>query len=369
MQRVNRIMTPKKPIVGVDLGSTSIKLVKIKKSGSGAMIEGVVLHPLNPAALPADENEKREVLIRELKNAAFGLKLKSTLSSLGVAGSSVIVREAKLPALPPAELARTLAFEAEPFIPYDIREVNLDYHVLREVSEEGQQKYEVILVAAKKDLLDSRLSMAVAAGLKPVIVDVNAFALVNLIDYIPSAKEETVAVANIGATITNLAIIEKGSPRVVRDVAVAGNAFTRALQNALNVDEATAEKLKCETGLILSEEQKEKLNAAGETQKVQVSNTLYMVASDLISEIHRSTEFYMAHGQDRTLHRIYLTGGGAILKDLAAFATAQLKVPVEVLNPLQVLQVSSLSIPTEMGPALSIACGLGLRGWNDWIKQ
>lgn len=367
--KIMAFAAPPKPVLAVDMGTSAIKLIQLKKSQSGEVEIAVLHHFPLPPGMPADELEKVNFLGREYKHMLNSLKLKNPQAALSVSGSSVIVREAKLPALTPEEMERTLAFEAEPFIPYDIKEVNLDYHIIGETTEDGQQKCEVILIAAKKDLIESRLNAITAGGGRPIIVDVDAFALTNFMQQIPSTKDETVVVANIGASVTNLAIIERGTPKVVRDVAIGGNSFTQALQNTLNLDPESSEKSKRETGIIYEEEEKERLQAAGETQKLEISQTLGTVASDLVTEINKSIEFYLTHGAERSVQKIFLTGGGALLKNLSAYASTHLRLPAEILNPLDYMKPArTLAVNPQLGPAFTVACGLAMRNWNDWKK-
>lgn len=360
---------PKYSIVGIDVGSSAIKIAGIKKNGTQTELEYAAYRAFNTQALPLDELEKQAFLAGEIKFCLQAIPKKKFLGATSIAGSSVIVREAKLPALPSQELEKTLSFEAEPFIPFDVREVTLDYHVIGEVSEEGQNKYESILIAAKKDLIESRLAVLAGSGIAPAIVDVDAFAVSNLLKLVPSSAEETSVVVNIGNTITNMVILEKGTPRLVRDVAVAGNTFSKALQNNLNIDAGATEQAKKETGIILDEGEIQKIVQEGAQQKLEISKVLINVATDLLAEVHKSTDFYLTHGVDRTIHKIYLSGGGALLRNLAPFAKTQMNIPTEVLNPFDYISLpAKSSINIALGPMFSIACGLALRQWEDWIK-
>lgn len=370
LRRLKSLTSPAGSIFAIDIGTSAIKIVSLKKFGATPVIGTIDLLEFNPHEIPVDEEQKRQYLSHILKSRLELLKIKNAFSAVSVSGSSVIVREARLPALPAHELRRTLAFEAEPFVPFDIKEVSLDYHILGEIMDEGQKKYETVLIAAKKDLIESRLAVLTGAGTKPAIVDVDALALVNLFSLLPTAAQETAVLCNIGSTVTNLVVIEKGLPRVVRDVVLAGNAFTRALQNGMNLDPAAAEKAKRETG-ILSEEERAKLESAGDqSQNLQVSQILTNVATDLAGEVTKSTEFFLTHGTERTIQKIYLTGAGALLKNLTAVFSGILKIPVEILNPLSLMTLPSNSwVKAEQGPAFSVACGLALRRWNDWENR
>ncbi|MBI2070001.1 MAG: type IV pilus assembly protein PilM [Elusimicrobia bacterium] len=367
--KLSSLAAPKETIVAIDIGSSGIKMAGIKKGSSPPKLESLTHRAFNLKDIPIEEAARQDFLVREIKTGLGSLGVKNPLAATSISGSSVIVREAKLPSLPADQLEKTLSFEAEPFIPFDIREVTLDYYIIGSVVDEGQNKYETILVAAKKDLIESRLSIFTASGARPVVVDIDAFAVASLLDLIPAAAQETVVVVNVGATITNLAIVEKGVPRVVRDVAIAGGAFTRALDNAFSIGAEEAEKFKKASGIMLDETEKANLqNQEGGPQKLQAADVLAGVASDLFAEINKSTDFYMTHGVDRTISRLYITGGGAMLKNLVPFAASQLKTQVELLNPFDLLGAPGSGIGLESGPMFAVACGLAMRRWNDWVK-
>ncbi|MEK6544665.1 MAG: pilus assembly protein PilM, partial [Elusimicrobiota bacterium] len=206
-------LSPQLPLVAIDIGMSSFKFVRLKKNKNKTEkpeLETVHLQA-HPTGLAEEEPERSSQLTATCKQALTALKIKNSPIVVSVSGSSVIVREAKLPALAAEELAKSLAFEAEPFIPYDIKEVNLDYSITGKTQEDNQNKYEVILIAAKKDLIENRLSLVAASG-RPIIVDVDAFALANFATLLPDIDKETILIVNIGASISNLIVIERGTP-------------------------------------------------------------------------------------------------------------------------------------------------------------
>ena len=159
-----------------------------------------------------------------------------------VSGNAVIVRYVKFPKMSPSELEKTIQFEAEPYIPFDIRDVNISTHILGDVTEEGQPKMETVLVAAKKELLQERLDILQGAGFKVGIIDVDSFCIENAYEVNrEKEKTETVMLINIGATTSNINILENGTSKVVRDLFVAGDNFTKAIQRSLRIEFQEAE--------------------------------------------------------------------------------------------------------------------------------
>jgi type IV pilus assembly protein PilM len=356
-----------KEILAVDIGAYAVKTALIIEEGGGLVLKawGYLELPNKPEVTP---EEKKTAAINKLRGWMIekGIKIKETATALS--GNSVIVRYVKFPRLTKSELSSTLATEAEPFIPFDINEVHLGFHILNEIVEDGQKKMETILVAVKKDLVSSRLEILQAAGLIPTIIDIDSFALENVFDKLRDAKSETGATLylNLGHMVTNLSIIENGVTRVVRDVFVSGNTLTKVVMKALQVDYAKAEELKKANGIIVDPAEKEKALAAGNREALAVSQAVATVAKDLVGEVHRSVDFYLSQGPERSIGRIVLSGGTAKLKGLSKHLSGELKVPVSVLDPFAFLK-GTADLPAEHDPAFGVAMGLALRRNKDWL--
>ena len=157
----------------------------------------------------------------------------------------MIVRYVKMAKMSKEELGKSLKFEAEPYIPFNIEDVSLGFHVIGDVVEDGQVQMDTVIVAAKKESVDVRVDILSAAGLQAAILDVDAFALENAFQSTnPISSMENVMFVNIGANFTNMSILEKGVRRVVRDVSIAGGTYTKAIQNQLQCDFKIAEQKK-----------------------------------------------------------------------------------------------------------------------------
>ncbi|UPT76173.1 MAG: type IV pilus assembly protein PilM [Elusimicrobiota bacterium] len=294
------------------------------------------------------------------------MKVKEVATALS--GNSVIVRYVKFPRLTKNELMSTLATEAEPFIPFDINEVQLGFHILAEIVEDGQKKMETVLVAAKRDLVSARLEILQGAGLSPTIMDVDSFALENVHE--KAAKDGAQGAGatlylNIGHMVTNLSIVENGVTRVVRDMFISGNTMTKAIMKAFQCDAAKAEELKHSRGIFVDPAEKEKALADGDRDGLGVSQAVGQVARDLVAEVHRSVDFYLSQGPDRSIGRIMLAGGTARLKNLDKHLAQELKVPVAVLDPFAFAKGGDV-VPEGVAPALGVAAGLALRQNRDW---
>ena len=355
-----------KDVIGIDVGSYAVKIVLFSLEAGGYQLKAWGHLPMGSKA-DAGPDEKKIAVVNALR-AFFiekGVKVKDVATALS--GNAVIVRYVKFPRLTKIELQSTLATEAEPFIPFDINEVQLGFHILSEIVEDGQKKMETVLVAAKRELVVSRLEILQGAGLTPAIIDVDSFALENVHEKLRDGKEGPGATLylNIGHMVTNLSIVENGVTRVVRDMFISGNTMTKAIMKAFQCDAAKAEELKHSRGVFVDPAEKEKALADGDRDGLGVSQAVGQVARDLVAEVHRSVDFYLSQGPDRSIGRIMLAGGSARLKNLDKHLAQELKVPVSVLNPFAFAKGGDV-VPEALTSAFGVAAGLALRQNRDW---
>lgn len=353
-------------VVGVDIGTFSIKILHLKKEGTAWAIKAWGYAPIDAKA-DASPDEKKQQTINRLRALLIEKGVQVKHAATAISGNAVIVRYVKFPKLTKDELRATLATEAEPFIPFDINDVQLGFHILGDLVEEGQKKMETVLVAAKKDLVQTRVEVLEAVGLKPTVIDVDSFSLETVHEAIGGdEKAGSTLYLNIGHMVTNLSILDGGVTRVVRDVFIAGNTFTKAIAKALQYDPAKAEEAKKSFGLLIDAEEKEKALAEGNRDALGVSQAVSGVLKDLVAELHRSVDFYLSQGPERSIGRIVLVGGSARMKNLAKALSLELKVPVTVMNPLAFVPRLPDGFPPDLLPALGVVAGLALRRNRDW---
>src|SRR5882672_2929575 len=241
----------KQELIGVDIGTYTIKLVCLKKTGSQwTLVRWGIIPYAEDIPLDTPLIDRRSQAVMALQNYLRTADFPTKKAVSSVSGNAVIVRYVKMAKTTASELAKSIKFEAEPYIPFNIEEVNLSFSILGETSENDQTQMDTVLVAAKKDSVDLRVELLREAGLQPVILDVDAFALENAYESVyPSAQTETVLFMNIGASFTNMSIVERGVSRVVRDVFISGNTLTKAIQQQFQCDVKTAEQKKIVYGL------------------------------------------------------------------------------------------------------------------------
>jgi type IV pilus assembly protein PilM len=358
-----------KDAFAADLGSTAIKVVHLKPSGNKYTLLKWGVIPYTESGSEISPQDRKNLSTARLGEFLAKEKLVTKNVVTSVAGNQVIVRYVKFPKLSREELNKTIQFEAEPYIPFDIKEVDLSFHILGEVTEEGQKKMETILVAAKKDIIQGRLETLNELNLRPVVIDLDAFALVNAYEISSDpANPETVLLINIGANVTNMAIVENQIPRVVRDVFISGSSFNKAIQRNMSCDVKTAEDMKLRYGLLVTVEEKEKTLAENQKEALQVSTAMTPIARDLLAEVHRSIDFYISQNPERSIARILLSGGSANLKNLDKYFSQELKISVELFNPLKNVEGGE-SVPPNIACQLAVAVGLATRKEADISKK
>ena len=360
-------MFPPKEIIGIDIGNYAVKIVCFTEEKKQIKLKewGHIPLAIRPDLPP---EEKKAIIAQEIKNYIKKKGIQATNAAVAISGNAVIVRYVKLPKLTKKELALTLNVEAEPFIPFDIKDVNLTYYILNDVMEEGQPKMETVLVAAKKDAVRDKIDILSDAGLDPLVIDVDSFALETLYERLsPQTDNNAVLILNIGHKVTNLSIISQGMTRVVRDIFIAGATFEKAVQKILKAEGTGSggDAIKRSKGLLVTDEEKEAAIADFDKESIAVSKAAAGVLKDLHTEVSRSIDFYLSQGMEHSISKILLSGGVANLGNISKFMTAEFKVPVEIADPFAFLP-DHASIPKDVLPSLAVAAGLALRKLKDW---
>jgi type IV pilus assembly protein PilM len=343
-------------LVGLDIGSSSVKAVELVRKGKNKEFE---LTHLGVAPLPSEAIVQGAFLnsaaiVDAIREAVEKAKIKTKQAAAAVSGHSVIVKKVSLPAMTRDELDEQIRWEAEQYIPFDVNEVNLDFQILDDIGGEGQM--DVLLVAAKKDLIDDYVQVISEAGLQPAVIDVAAFAVENCYEAnYDNRPGEVTALINIGAQVVNINVLAGGIPTFTRDITTAGNQYTEEIQKALSVSFEEAERIKL--GGRPGENSQEVVPQ-------EVEQAMRAVTETVIGEISRSLDFYAATTADSRIQRVLLAGGSAKVSGLKAAFEERTGHQVELLNPLNRMIPSSKFEPEyleEMAPALGVGVGLALR--------
>jgi type IV pilus assembly protein PilM len=343
-----------KSIVGLDIGSSCVKAVEVVPRGDGFDLVHLGIAPLPHDAIVEGAFLNSGAIVDAIREALERSGTKAKNAAAAVSGHSVIVKKISVPAMTVEELEESIRWEAEQYIPFDVNEVNLDFEILQHG--DAERPMEVLLVAAKRDLIDDYVNLISEAGLAPSVIDVAGFAVENAFEAnYDASPEEVVAVVNIGAQTTNINVVAGGVPAFTRDVAAGGNQYTAEIQRALSISFDEAERIK------IGEP------SARESQDVvpqEVEQAMRSVTNNLVAEIARSLDFFAATAADTRIQRVVLAGGSSRVPGIDAVFRERTGLEIETLNPLQKMMPSSRfdsEYLAQVGPSLGVGVGLALR--------
>ena len=340
-------------LVGLDIGSSSIKAVELKSTKAGYELVSFGMEALAPDTVVDGAIMDAPQVANAISKIFDAQRIKTKNVATSVSGHSVIVKRVPLPLMTEDELYDRIPSEASQHIPFDIADVNLSYQLL----ESMDSQMDVLLVAVKKDKILNHTNVLAQAGKTPVVVDIDAFGLQNCfeINYEPDAGQ-TVALLNIGASVMNINIVRGGVPLFTRDVSVGGNQYTDALQKELDLSFEDAERLK----------RGDSLPSVTDEQKQQI---LRSVSDILTLEIQKTFDFFRASAAGEHIEKILVAGGSSKVPGLLEALRQEFSMPVEILNPFQKISppASGLGMDLIEGNAgqLAVAVGLALRSFEE----
>ena len=346
-----------KDLVGLDIGDSSIKVAAVKEAGRrGWEVQSFAVESLPQEAIVDGSIMDAGLVVDTIRRIWDQSRITTKRVATALSGSSVIIRRIPLPSMSEQELSAQIRWEAEQYIPFNIQEVSLDYHVLEGSSLAGEGNMDVILVAARKEKIEDYISVIRQAGLEPVVVDVGAFAALNCLEanYADEAPGAA-AVIDIGASVTSISVLQNGTSVFWRDISVGGNQYTDTIQRELG----------------LSRDQAEAAKRGEPVEGVpgdEVGAIIESVNADLCHEIQRTVDFVKAvAANDAALDAIYLTGGGARLSGLDATLAERFGAKVEGLDPFREIRLPDKLEDDlgDVGPDAAVAVGLGLRKVGD----
>ena len=350
-------MAKGKNLLGLDIGASSIKLCVLKETK-----KGLFLQTFDQIELPAETIVEGAVmnsgaLVDSIKELTSRNKVKQNECALAVSGYSVIIKKITLPLMTREELDESIQWEAEQYIPFDINDVYLDVEMLASRAAQGQM--DVLLVAAKKEIVNDYTSVAREAGLDPVVMDVQACSLQNMFEVnYGTAPGETVVIIDVGASVTNINVLTEGMTTFTRDISMAGNLFTEEIQKQLGITYEEAEAYKRgdpeNTDAVVPQE---------------VERVCEQVADAIAGEVQRSLDFYAATSADSIFSKIYLGGGSARIPALGQMISRACGVPVELVDAFRNIQYENKTYTSEyiemVASSAGVAVGLALRKNNE----
>lgn len=345
-----------KNLLGLDLGSSSIKVVELKDlgKGKGYHLKAFGMEPLPAEAIVGGTIMDSGAVIDGIQKVLRDNNIKNTNVAVSIDGSAVIIKRITLTAMSEAEISEAINWEAQQYIPFDIEEVKIDYHVL-DIDPGGSVN--VLLVALRRDVLNDMTSIMGQAGVIPTVLDVDSFCLQNSyeINY-PISGSEVTALVNIGAGITNISILKGANPLFWRDIQVGGKNYTDALQRELNLSYVNAEELKKGSAV----------EGVPFEKAVPVINS---VTEEVGNELKKTVDFFKVTTNENAIHKIILAGGGTKIINLDKYISQIFGIPVEIMNPFRNIQIDDktfdIDLINRVAPSCAVAVGLALRKMGD----
>jgi type IV pilus assembly protein PilM len=340
--------------IGLDIGSNSIKAVQLRETGKGLQLLSFGIEPLPAQTIVDGSIMNQAAVVEAIRTLRNLLRFRGKDVATAVSGHSVIVKKIKMPEMTREELDEHIPWEAEHHIPFPKDEVEMDHQVLGKAA--GQM--EVVLVAAKKEVIADYTMAIREAKLQPSVLDVTAFTIQNAFEVNYSLEpQEAVALINIGATMATINILGNGTSAFTRDVAGGGNDFTEEIQKRLNVSQEEAEAWKLGG------------TSEGEVVPHEVEGVMEEMADGMAGKLQRSLDFFLSSTADAKLAKIYLCGGTAKIPALQRALEQKSHTPVEILDPFRRIIVDEKRFDPaflqQHASEATVAVGLALRHMGD----
>jgi type IV pilus assembly protein PilM len=344
----------KKSVAGLDVGSSSVKVVELDGKLNSLNLVGLGFENLPDDTIVDGQIMELNTVSQVIQNICTNHQINAKQVVTGVSGHSVIIKNIVLPAMSQEELEESIDWHAEEHIPYDLSEVNLDY----QVSDKTADETNVLIAACKRERIDNIKQAIQLAGKQPVVIDVDTFALQNCyeVNYQPD-DSQVVTLLNIGASTMNVNLVKGTRSLFSRDITVGGSQFTDVLQRNLGLSFQQAEAVK--RGV---------MDAAEGIEEKAIEPLMNNVTEIVAIEIQKTFDFYRATSEDNdtVVQKILISGGGSKLAGLAEDLSRRLEVPVEILDPFRNIKVDTRKFDpdylSEIMPEMAVAVGLAIRG-------
>jgi type IV pilus assembly protein PilM len=347
-----RLTPASRPTLGLDIGSHAVKLVELAGNDFSFIVRRVGQALISPESIVDGSVRAPEDVSHVVRDLVQNLSPRLSHVATSIAGYSVIVKKIVVPYADEREIEDNLLVEAENYVPFEIDEVYVDFHILVGTGSAEKMQSEIFLVAAKKEVVDDYAALIQDVGLSPAVVDVDAFALGNAFEGAFGKLSEAVVLVDIGASKTNLNIVSNGNSLFARDMAIGGRQLTEALQNATGLNYGEAE------GLKISGSSDNGLNR----EAAAVCEELCRLWG---AELRKAIDFFVASAKtNERPTQVLLSGGCALLRGIDKFLEKEIRIPVSLFDPWRTMSADKDIDPdyfASLGPQMAIATGLALR--------
>lgn len=345
----------KNKVLGLDIGTSMIKMAEVEVSRSGCTLTGFAICPTPPKSVAGEITEPLAIseAIRGLVSD-LGTKRKNVNS--GLWGSSIIVKRISIPQMDEKLVGGQIRWEAEQYIPFDINEVNIDFKILKGYRS-NPETMDILLVAARHDAAFVHQDIIRGAGLQCSILDIGGFAVANcFMKNFNMGKGQTVALLNIGASLTNFVVVENGEVVFCRDVAVGGHNYTSEIQKGMGISFEEAESMKISA-------------STGSAAPDEVMHIITRTHDSIAEEVQSSLDFFLNTTPGIPIQQCFVTGGASRTPNLLASLSRQTKIQMEQMDPLRGVKINertlSPSFVSEIRDFSAVALGLGFRTVGD----
>ena len=342
-----------KLVVGLDIGANSIKLIKLKRKGDSFILKALAVKELPLGVISDEEFKDRDALIFDLQSLIDQTDPKIKEVAVSISGHGVITDKIVMDRKTGAEAEQAILFETEQRAPFDVEDVTLDYHIIRE--DEETNKMEVLIVAARNEFLKNFLDILMDAGLKPVIVDIDAFSILNAyeINYDIDPTRVT-ALIDMGFDVTNITFLKDGLYHSTRDVSNGARIIFDAISKEFRLNqEMTAKALRGDMDSSIDQD--------------MFKATIVTASEELIAGLEVAISYFKSSSGVDKIDWIVLSGGGALIPFLPELLQAKLSIPIEICNPLRNIEYDPDMFvefqPEKVAPLLAVPVGLAARGY------
>ncbi len=344
-----------KKILGLDIGTSSIKLAELESGRRGLTLNRFSIVPISPGLVTGGEIVDATSVTSAIEMAVRQAKTKRKHVATGMWGTSVIVKKISMPRMDENVVAEQIKWEAEQYIPFDVNEISLEHHILKSMRS-GGENMDVLLVAAKQEFVFRYLETVEAAGLRCSMIDVAGFALANCFEFNYGVTPEITALLNIGAGVTNFVVVDRGEVIFSRDVSVGGHTYTSDINKSMGVSAAEAEALKISASM-------------GQEVPEEVNSIIASTNDAVVDELRNSFEFFSATAGGAAIQKFYVTGGSIYVPGLVESVSKATGIPFEVMDPFLKIGAASRTVPPEylaqIKPLAAVVLGLGMRKEGD----
>ena len=340
-------------VLGIDIGSYAAKIIMLGGiKGNRASLIGMGMAQV-PTELVLNWEEEpapaKTAISQAMKNLVAKTKLSGKYVSTSVSGDSIVVKKITMPIMSPAELKTAIIGEAEQYIPFSISEVNLSYHVLDTIHDEGQMT--VLLVAARKKVVQNYMEAMAVAKLRPAVIDVDGLALCNAYEFTHPGNTDDAVLVDIGANLINTIVLNRGIPMIIKDEQGGGRYLTHELAMVIDTDLDQAEAIK--------------FGSEAPPNPGEAAEVVDRISANWIAAVERVMDAARAENALYRPKKIMLSGGSSLIPGLTDEFQKYFNLPTELFNPLLNISYNAKKFDPEyikyIGPQMAVSFGLALR--------